>query len=194
LHGSVNIINIETGSHNPAPGLIQFYIGELGHWFAVGSLGPGVFNKTAPFLFADRHHLHKQCLAVGVFAVAQILAVQFRLQGVHHHLRAKVIDPDIVATVFIADAADPVGCLLLGIFLGQGAIINLFLKRNQHTGGLLDKICSSILLLSHDQSADIRYQHQEGCQNQQQPGGNGQPHNLPENPPVTIALHTLSPL
>ncbi len=102
----INILNINTGTDNPAPGFETLDVGELRRQVIfVVALLPDIVDKSATLPFSYLDHFNKELLTVRVFKIGNILTFEFLDKRMHDHPRLKVIDPE-VAVVTVAHPLD----------------------------------------------------------------------------------------
>lgn len=126
LGGSAQIIDIDAGADDPAPGLEQFYIGALVDRVGVGSAGPLVFDEARTVLLGDLDHLGDEFLAGGISHFRLVHTDHFGFDAMHQHDRVHAVDEHIfVAAIAQAlQGADGTGLGdVLGELTGLGALV-----------------------------------------------------------------------
>ena len=91
-----NVVNVDAGTQNPAPGLEQLNIRNLRHRRVMPGLWPAVIDGAGAVLLDHADHDIEQFGAVRVLVVLQGFAIQFRVGRMHDHARMQVVDPEIV--------------------------------------------------------------------------------------------------
>ena len=95
----IHVFYIDPGSDDPSPGLKALDKGEFPHWLVAAGFGPHVVDKIAVGRARCVDKIHEDGFSIRVFEVAEVLAIQFRSDGMHHHGGMHVIDPEIVGAV-----------------------------------------------------------------------------------------------
>jgi len=116
----LHIVDIHPRTNDPAPGLEQLHIGGFLHRLLGAGFWPAVVDHARAPGFRQAGHLVEDRKAVRVLDGRQVLAVELGIGRVHDHIRAQVIDPEIVIVV-IAQGADHGQRLLLRGFPAQAA-------------------------------------------------------------------------
>ncbi|BAE51460.1 hypothetical protein amb2656 [Paramagnetospirillum magneticum AMB-1] len=167
--GSVHVVQVDAGADHPAPAGVELDVGDLAHRLGGAGLGPVVVMEVGPPGLDQLVHAHEQRLPVGILHVADAGAVQIRLDGVHDHVAAKIMNPEIVV-VAIAKGGDVAAGGGLGVDLGQAARLGIGLVGGDDAGGTVDQILDlglasgQYLPIQHVQCADKDQAHaEEGC-------------------------------
>jgi hypothetical protein len=82
---------------------------------------------------------HEQAQPVGVLHLAEVLAVQLGLDGVHHHARLHVVDPEVLVAA-VAQARHGAQGQLLGLFARQLAGHFLCMRPAHQAAGHFDNL------------------------------------------------------
>ncbi|MFK4584400.1 hypothetical protein ABIF83_007877 [Bradyrhizobium ottawaense] len=101
----VDIVEIDAGADDPAPGRKALHIGDFPDRLVEAGLRPEVAVEARALLLDDVDEAHEQRVAGGILHPGQILAVELRLDRMHDHLRGHVVDPEILDLV-VAQALD----------------------------------------------------------------------------------------
>ena len=115
------VLQVQAGSDDPAPGREQADVGQLVADAARLVLPlPVVVHELVLPLFRGLDELREQPLAVPVAEVGQVLAVQLRAVGVHDHARSQVRDPEVVhVVVAVAGGLEQLHAELPGVVAGD---------------------------------------------------------------------------
>ena len=116
----IQIVDINARSDHPTPFRHELHIGQLFHRLGAARARPVIGQQPGlcrPGCRVD--HLVKDQIAGRVLEIAHILAVQPRLDRMHHHPVVQVVDPDIF-TIIEAHRLQRPERLCLGLINGGG--------------------------------------------------------------------------
>ncbi len=160
----LDVVHIDAGTDDPAPGFEQLHVGDLRNRVLFTGLGPHVVNQSGAVTPGNGDHLVEQLLAFRVLDLRQILTVELRLHRMHDHLRAEIVDPEVVLTV-VAEQANLLDGGLLSVGRGHGSAGFELVVVLEHTGGCFHDIAGRFLLAAVQVGADLlNHQHAENEQ------------------------------
>ena len=133
-----DIVVIDAGADHPAPGLEHRHIGGLLHRILGAGLRPHVIDKARARGLGDIGKGDEQGEAVRVLDTRQILAVEIGPNGMHHHGRMQIVDPEIIVAL-VAHLADGLRRGGLRFRFGDMAAFGFGIAGLDHAHGGLDE-------------------------------------------------------
>ncbi len=152
-----DVVDVDARADDPAPGLETFHIGQLFHGLVASGFGPHVVDEALAVTGSHRHEGLEQCQAVGVLDIADVLAVELRLDRVHHNHRLHVVDPEVLVLA-VTQLADCAFRQLLRLFARQLAGRFLALCPGYHAVGDLHMFTRRVHAVFHH-GIGLAFQH-----------------------------------
>ncbi|MCY1172226.1 hypothetical protein D9M73_123580 [compost metagenome] len=113
---------VRAGADHPAPGRELLHEGDFGLRCVRARLGPAIGDEVPVRVALGRlDEFHKRKATIRISGLAQILALQLRLDRMHDHARQQIVDPEILFAV-VAHLAERGERARLRLFAGEATV------------------------------------------------------------------------
>jgi hypothetical protein len=183
-HFGLDVIDVDTGAEDPAPGRKALDVGQLGDDARLVILPlPHVVDIARALRFDLPHHLDEESLAVRILKGGDVLPFEIRAIGMHEHPRLHVVDPEVVlALLAVVKTAHLCDRLCLSFLATQASPSLLGLEAREDVPRRLGEFADHQALLIHDRVAQRRHEVEERDSGEERDRGESRQHGADDEP------------